>query len=213
MNYLEDRLRLLPRLLAEHLHRPPAVEGEIRAVHGELFEPGPFTTFTHGDPTVGNVLYSSTTGINFVDFETAAYRHALIDGCFARLRYLYSVWAHHIPVSVQHQLLRAYRAELVEGCPAAGDDARFARGLLAASAAWLAALCTHLDRVVEQDARWGRATYRQRIIAGLEHFIALADEYDSLPALRDASRQLLDRLRDSWPGNDRQLATYPALRD
>jgi aminoglycoside phosphotransferase (APT) family kinase protein len=213
VNKLENQLSQLPQLIAGHLHQPSSrhLEQEINAAVSELYEPGPFTTLTHGDPTVGNLLHSPGGGVKLIDFETAGYRHALLDGCFARLRYVYSVWAHHIPETVQKRLLVAYRAELAKGCPQAADDTVFSRALVAACAAWLAGLCSHLPRVAEADARWGRATYRQRITVGLGHFITVADEYGQMPALRDCAQRLLDRLRDTWPAGDCELPTYPAF--
>jgi hypothetical protein len=216
VNKLEKQLRDLPQVLAQHLGQPASwrLEQEIKAAAAELFEPSGFTTFTHGDPTVGNLLYSPESpaaGVKLVDFETAGYRHALLDGCFARLRYLFSVWAHHIPVVVQERLLAASRNELVNGHPPAGDDTVFSRALVAASAAWLAAFCSHLERVADADARWGRVSWRQRISAGLEHFVTLADERNQLPVLRDHAQLLLDRLHDAWPASDRRMPTYPAL--
>lgn len=213
VNELEALLSDLPRLLSVHLRGPipKEVDDEVRAARVELFGPSPFVTMTHGDPTVGNLLYSPATGIKLVDFETAGYRHALLDGCFARLRYLYSVWAHRIPAAVQNRLLHTYRTELAKGCPQAADDASFARGLVAASAAWLAALCAHLDRVPERDVRWGRASYRQRIAVGLDHFVTVVEEYGQLPTLGETARALLDHLSDVWPATDRQLDVYPAL--
>jgi len=70
----------------------PSVYHELRVVMDALRDPGPFFTFTHGDATPANVFVTSA-GVRRFDFDTSAFRHALLDGAFARLRYLYSVWA------------------------------------------------------------------------------------------------------------------------
>jgi hypothetical protein len=206
-------LTALPEVISKHLPHSMSkhIAGEVQSARTCLFEPGPFTTITHGDPTVGNVLYTPTHGAKFLDLETAGYRHALLDGSFARLRYLHSVWAHHIPIDLQKQLEATYRAELAKGCPQAGDDQAFGVALVAACAAWLAALCSHLDRVADHDVRWGRATYRQRITAALDHFSAVAGEYRHMPALGDAARDLEKHLRAAWSATELRLPTYPAL--
>ncbi|MGH3491178.1 MAG: hypothetical protein ACRDP8_25080 [Actinopolymorphaceae bacterium] len=149
--------------------------------------------------------------MKFVDLETVGYRHALLDGSFARLRYVHSAWAHHIPTDLQRRLMATYRTELAKGCPQAGEDLAFGQALVAACAAWLAALCSHLHRVADHDIRWGRASYRQRIATSLDHFITVADEYRRMPAVRDAAADVERQLRNTWPSTERQLATYPAL--
>ena len=78
---------------------------------------GPFLAFTHGDPTIGNVFIRDGEA-RLIDLETGEFRHALVDGSFARLRYLHSVWARRLPFSTQRRMLEAYRGELVYGCPA-----------------------------------------------------------------------------------------------
>lgn len=213
VNRLDEALGDLPRVLASHLDGPvpEAVAAETARARACVSVPGPFTTLTHGDPTVGNLLYAPEAGVRFVDLETAAYRHALVDGSFACLRYLYSVWARTIPLPLRRRLLAAYRTELARDCPEAADEAAFGDALVAACAAWLAALCLHLDRVGERDVRWGRATYRQRIVTGLRGFGVVADEYGRYPALADTAARLEEQLRDRWPGDDCRLAPYPGL--
>jgi len=118
----------------------PSVYHELRAVMDALRDPGPFFTFTHGDATPANVFVTSA-GVRLFDFDTSAFRHALLDGAFARLRYLYSVWARRIPVAVQRRGGDAYRDALATRCAAATDDAVFNRALITGCTAWLAGLC------------------------------------------------------------------------
>jgi hypothetical protein len=166
---------------------------------GELLvEPGPFHGLTNGDATSGNAFYRDGR-VRLFDLETAGFRNALIDGSVCRLRHLHSVWARALPVTVQHRMQDAYRTELVRGCPEASDDRLFGPHLLAASAAWMAALCEELPAAIERDRTWGRATIRQRIVAALEHFERLADEWHTASALATHASEMSARLRQRWP--------------
>jgi hypothetical protein len=187
-----------------------AVEQEIRAAIAELHHPGRFWTFTHGDATPANAFFTGDM-VRLFDFETSDFRHALLDGAFARLRYLYSVWARPIPAVVQRRLTVAYREALADGCPAAADDTLFNRALASACAAWLAGLCAFVPSVMQEDRKWGRATIRQRIIAGLDHFVSLNDDVQLFAGLVEACISLRRRLGQTWPESDCSMQIYPAL--
>ncbi len=208
---LDAALHALPGLItATGARVSPALEGEVRAAAAAIHMPGPFLAFTHGDATPGNAFYTGERARLF-DLETAGFRHALLDGAFARMRYLYSVWARRVPDDVQHRTLAAYRHELAHGCPEAVDDNAFAHALLACSAGWLAALCGHLPSVMDADQRFGRSTWRQWIVAGLDHFVALADDLGQFEALAGGARDVARRLRLHWPAADCTLPPYEAF--
>ncbi len=203
------RVNRLPRWLAELPDRAldlgiavgDAAHAELRAAASELAEPGPFRCYTHGDPTLSNAFLTSR-GLRFIDFETGAFRHALVDGAFARIRYLNSVFARRIPVGLQRRLTEEYRRQLAQWLPEADDDRLFARGLLAACAAWLAVLCSLLPSVADHDRMWGRTTWRQRIVTGLADFAATAAELGALAALGDVATAMERELRRRWPEED-----------
>jgi len=207
---LTDLASLGAILTSQGISMSPAIDQEIRTVLADLRSPGPFLTFTHGDATPANVLCTGA-GVRVFDFETSEYRHALLDGAFPCLRYLYSVWARRIPFPVQQRMLAAYRDALIEGCPAAADDTCFDRALASAGAGWLAGLCALIPSVINRDQPWGRATIRQRIITGLEHFVRVSEELQRLPRLARASRALTHHLRQTWPESDCTLPYYPAF--
>lgn len=187
-----------------------AVAAELAQAAAELRDPGPFLAFTHGDATPSNALIRDGRARLF-DLEAADVRHALVDGAFARIRYLYSVWARRLPVDVQRGGLDAYRWALAPSCPAAADDDRFGRALLACSAGWLAVICAEVPDVMEADQRWGRSTIRQRIVTMIDHFVLLAEEFGGFPALSDAAYRLGRQLRSRWPAEDCEMAPYPAF--
>ncbi len=208
---LDAALQALPgHVAAIGVRVSPALEREVRAAIRAIHAPGPFLAFTHGDATPGNAFYAGDRARLF-DLETAGFRHALLDGAFARMRYLYSVWARRIPQDIQRRSLAAYRRALVCGCPAAADDGVFAHAILACSAGWLAALCAHLPSVMEADKRFGRSTWRQRIVAGLDHFVTLANDLGRFEALAGGAGDVARRLRLQWPTIDCTLPPYEAF--
>ncbi len=210
---LDEALGALPGLMTGTGARVSrALEREVQAAAAAIRAPGPFLALTHGDATPGNAFYADGR-VRLFDLETASFRHALLDGAFARLRYLYSVWARRVPDAVQRRTLEAYRRELVRGCPAAADDPSFAHALLACSAGWLAALCAHLPSVTDEDKRFGRSTWRQRIVAGLDHFVALAADLGAFTALADGCTDMAHRLRLRWPTGDCALPSYEAFTE
>ena len=188
------------------------VEKELETAVAQLQNPGPFLAFTHGDSTPANFLYSPNQS-RFLDFETGDFRHALLDGTYARMRYLHSIWAREIPLHIQKHLFLIYREALSQGCPAAEDDDQFYPAYLACSAGWLAGLCQFLPKALEKDRRWGRSTRRQRIVAGLEHFARLADEFNLYPALAETCQQINQQLHQRWPKPDCILPLYSAFQE
>ena len=106
----------------------------------------------------------------------------------------------------------AYRTELVKGCPEAQDDRTFETALVTACGFWLmSTLSRHLGNAMEADRTWGIATMRQRVLARLEAFIATAETFDQLPALRGTASSLLEMLQAAWPETP-PLPLYPSFQ-
>lgn len=185
---------------------------ELELAIQEVNEPGPFLALTHGDVAPGNAFFDGRQ-LRLFDFETSDLRHALLDGSFARLRYLHSVWAGRIPDPIQHRIMEPYRAELVRGCPEAAVDHRFNHALLSCAFAWVAALCEELPSAWHADRKWGRATTRQRLVAALEHFHELALACGEFEALATDVLNLAIHLRHHWPPSDCDIPTFPALQN
>jgi hypothetical protein len=191
----------------------PALE-DVRSAIEEVRSPGPFLAWSHGDWTPANGFYDpSPEGpeYRFFDLEASAWRHVLLDGTYARLRYLHSVWARQVPVDVQKKSAAVYRTELQQGCAAAGDDTRYTRAYLACAAGWLAGLLVFLPEVRDEDKRWGKSTYRQRIVTALDHFVVLAGELSGFQALAEASEKAAKCLRRSWPQTDCTMQVHRAF--
>jgi hypothetical protein len=209
---LPELLAALPSMFASAgVTTDERLADEIGEMVGEIVDPGPFHTFVHGDAAVGNVFYDGADGARLIDFETGAFRHALLDGCFARMRYLFSVWARWIPLPLQRRLTAAYRDELIARIPEASDAEQFNRALLACSAAWLAAIVGYLPTVTAEDRRFGRSTYRQRIVTALDHYVQLSDDVGGIGPLTYASNDLARRLRRCWSADERVMQPYNAF--
>jgi len=207
---LTDLGDLLPLFSHYEVTITPALSADLRAVSAALLSISPLQTFTHGDATPANA-FITPDGVRLLDLEASGFRHALLDGAFARLRFIFSVWARAIPLPEQRMMERAYREAFAAGCPEVADDKIYRPALAVACAAWLAGLCARLPLVVEQDRRWGRSTWRQRIVAGLEQFVVVAEETRQLPELAEAAQQLAYRLRAQWPDEECCLPLYPAF--
>lgn len=209
-NLLTDLGDLLPLLSHYGVMSPPALARDLRTVSAALLPSSSWLTFTHGTATPANA-FITPEGVRLIDLEASGYRDALLDGAFARMRSIFSIWARTIPLAEQRLMEHAYREAFAVGCPTISDDARYYPALAAASAAWLAALCARIPLVVEQDRDWGQATWRQRIIAGLEQFVIIAEETRQLPALATAAQQLAMQLCKQWSPEDCRLPPYPAF--
>lgn len=175
---------------------PPAILSECEEARQTLAHPA-FLTYTRGDACTKNAV-ASPGGVKLFDLEWGGYRHALVDGAFPAIRHLHCLYARGIPAGVRDEMEGAYRTALARGCRAARDDARWADALAAASAGWLAEMMSRLPRALEEDARRGSATLRQRIVASLESFADVSRRTARLPTLGTAAEEAGHRLRAHW---------------
>jgi hypothetical protein len=121
------------------------------------------------------------------------------------------VWAQQIPPGIRTSLLETYHQTLVKFYEPAANTRRFNEALMAGCAGWFAAICTVIPHVMQQDKKWGRSTGRQRVMAAIQHFIAISNELKIFPALRHTVQMLYHYLRDQWPDEDCHLGTFPAF--
>ena len=73
-------------------------------------------------------------------------------------------------------------------------------------------LARHLEGALREDRPWGIATMRPRLLARLKVFIATAEEFDQLAAVRGTVSRLLEALDKRWPETP-PLPLYPAFRN
>ncbi len=198
----------------DHLNTSPGPSfyDEVQEVMDSILKPGPFYTFVHGDPCPDNCLISDGN-MHFIDFETAGFRNALVDGVYGRMMFPSCWCASRIPKTVVETMEITHHRELAKGCVAARDDKQYRRAIVDASAFWLlVALVWYLPKAVDTDADWGISTMRQRISARLEAFIAVSEEYGHLSGIRRTARALSDALGKRWPSEVIGLSLYPAFR-
>lgn len=198
---------------------PPAgLSQDVTATAASVAEPGPFLAYTHGDPCPDNsAVYLASRGhsadaFRLIDFEIGGYRHALRDGVYGRVRFPTCWCVRDIPEPVIKRMEDAYRTELIKGCPAAADDALYARALVLSCAAWiLTTLGWSLASAIQADREWGVATERQRILLRLPAFATLARQVGHLEALGETADRLNAALSTRWADNPAPIDLYPAF--
>lgn len=174
--------------------------------------PGPFLAYIHGDPCPDNVFFLGEQ-VRLIDFEFGRFGHALLDATYGRMMFPTCWCANRLPRAVVAQMEAAYRAALVRGCPEAQEDRVFETSLVSVCAFWvLNTLSWQLAGALQGDRTWGIATVRSRFLALLEAFIATAEEFDHLPAMRGTASRVLEVLRNRWP-ETQPLPLYPAFRE
>jgi hypothetical protein len=199
------------RLESLGVEYPTSLSRELQIIKQTVIDPGPFLAYIHSDPCPDN-LFDDGQQMRLIDFEFSRFGHALIDAAYGRMIFPTCWCANRIPPSIVADMERQYRAELIQGCPAAKQDRLFEGALVTICGFWLlTTLGWHLERALEEDHEWGRASLRQRILARLEAFAMTAEEFGDLPALRATARRLLELLQKRWP-ETAQLEFYPAFR-
>jgi hypothetical protein len=185
---------------------------DLKALADATENPGPFLSYIHGDPCPDNVFLIDDE-LRLIDFEFGRFGHSLLDGAYGRMAFPTCWCANRLPAGLVTRMEAVYRAELVKGCPQAQDDRIFERAVVGACGVWLfRTLSQHLERALAADQTWGIATMRQRLLARLEAFVDVAEEFNQLPGLRALADRVLQALGKLWPGTD-PLPLYPAFRD
>ena len=183
---------------------------ELEIVISTVESPGPFLAYIHGDPCPDNVFFLGEQ-MRLIDFEFGRFGHALLDATYGRMMFPTCWCANRLPNAMVAQMEAAYRAVLVRGCPEAQEDRIFETTLVSVCAFWvLNTLGWQLAGALQEDRTWGIATVRSRLLARLDAFIATAEEFDRLPAMRGTASRMLEVLRNRWP-ETQPLPLYPAF--
>jgi hypothetical protein len=180
-----------------------AAEAELAGVVAALLEPGPFLAFSNGDAEANNFLVRQSGG-KLIDFETAAFRHAL-----ASATWIHAPGPAWITVSapdVAAELEAAYRRALGTGIAQAADDRQFGLGMAAACAALA---YERLNRFARLDARPAGDASRVQMVATLEAAAGVARRHRALPDLSGWMLRTAGWLRRRWPDADVDLASLP----
>ena len=189
-------------------------QDEIESVVREVEEdPAPFLGFCQGDQNMPNNCVRSGSHLRLFDFESSGFRHVLIEGMPGRLTYGCTM---RIPEPVVAQMTNVYRAELSQKCAEARDDKLFHKAMVDAGARWhIFHVLNRLPHALEKDYVRGSddfpTTLRQQLIAWLEAFADLSDEFGYMEALGKSARDVAIYLRSSWPELP-ELPSYPAFQ-
>lgn len=201
--------------LRERLHEAGVVERsglshDLDALDGVIADPGPFSTFVHGDPCPDNVVLGDVAGL--FDFEWGGIGHGLLDACFLQVPFP-TCWCYGtIPEGVVTEFESTYRRRLADGCPSAEDDNLWSKAFTAASGSWwLAGIDEFLAPAFDADRAWGTATLRQRVLHRTQRFSDLVARTGEFPALGDAAARLASVWRSRWHDLT-ELEPYPAFR-
>ena len=208
---LEGTLTIFTEFSSALGRRPSAeLDTEIQRIRAYLAEPGPFLALTHGDATPANFIYTERNSWIF-DWETTDFRNCLLDGVFAQVRYLHSVWAKRISDDVRDTVQQAYREALSRRLPEAADDSLYQPHAAACTLTWLAGLLVFYRHVQNEDVRWGRTTLRQRMYTGLLHVNQLPELAKHFPNLAGQVDELCAYFGKQWPEEDRTMPLFPAF--
>jgi hypothetical protein len=184
---------------------------DLQAIQETLNQPDEFLAYVHTDACPDNIL-DTGEGLRLIDFETGRFGHALIDAAYGRMMFPSCWCANRLPPEVVQQMENTYRGILIQQCPIAEDDQIFETALVHVCGFWLLyTLTRHFESAWEKDDDFGISTTRQRILARLEAFIAVSQEFNQLSGLRGTASQLLDLLHRRW-ANVVDLPFYPSFQ-
>ncbi len=190
----------------------PDIESEISTIIKTALEPGPFTTFVHGDMCPGNTFdYPAKNELLLIDFEWGFMRNALLDGTYLRMS-MPNCWieenAGTIPEDSIESLEKLYRQELMKKIPAAQNDEMFNCAYVHACAYWMLKSALIVHHILNQDKE---ILARARVLSDLQTFVAVSKKYEHLPHLRTMVEQILKELSIRWP-KDKPLDMFPAFQ-
>lgn len=207
LGWLRARTRELEEVL--DLGIGPEVNEQIDDCIAALENPGPFAAYVHQDPCPDNCLWVDGQ-IKLLDFESGAYRHALIDGTYGRILFPSCWCVNQVPGHIPLRMEDEYRNELIAGCPQAGDDARYRQAVAFACAK--GAIGSWSPRQMQEDGEWGIATHRQRVLVRFYLLARMTEEYGQLEALGRWVDLAGSMLRAAW-GEVADMPYYPAFRE
>jgi hypothetical protein len=185
----------LPNFDTYGIHTTRHIDAETAKLHETLLASDAFLAFSNGDAGANNFLVAGTDG-RIIDFESAGYRHALIDAaCLHVPGPMWMTVADPVPLGA----VDAYRRALANGVSAATDDRAFATGM---AAACMMMAIERLERLPVLDARPADHHSKPQMISTLESAARAAEHYRSLPALAQWARDAAYVLRRRWPEAD-----------
>ena len=190
----------------------PGIDGELDALKKTMLEPGPFLSFIQGDSCPDNCLFIDST-LRLMDFEGGRLDHALKEGVYGRMHFPTCRYVYRMPEHIPLLMEAAYRAELVKGCPEAGDDTLFYRAVAEASVYWMIDWyqMVPLSKTLAKDLLIAAATDRQRYLMRSDIVARTTEDLGHMEALGATIRRMAARMRELWPDAE-ETPYYPAFR-
>lgn len=191
--WIESGSKLEAWLDALGLRASAGLDEALRGVATAYVQPGPFLTFTHGDPAPTN-NHLRRGVIRLVDFEYGAYRHALYD---------ITAWNILCPLPrAAVKLVQAfYREEVRTGLPAVDEEECFREGWGQMCAFRALAMLTWIPpKVLEQNHSWaGDWTAREAICTAVGRLARACDGIGSLAAIQELAENAESALLRRFP--------------
>lgn len=200
------------------------LSSEIKLVIRANLEPGPFTTYIHGDICPDNVFDNPEMNeLRLIDFERGSVKNALLDGTYLRMGMPTCWCAKSVPDNLIESLETIYREQLLKKIPEARNDTAYHKAYTDACAFWLLRTVSEIEEFLEKDRRFGTGPVpeksiwnpeknmaRPRMITRLQAFVYIATKYDRYPHLRSMAQQILEKLKVIWP-ETKPMDVYPAF--
>lgn len=205
--------RQLQEITTSHPYFPPPndVGSDVDELLRILSEPGPYLALSNGDTSPANCRISDDR-LRFLDFEHAAFRHALLD--VAALRFPFPAcpcWS-HLPEDVGQRAEDAYRKQMAHSCPDVLDPTKYAQGLTAACAAWTIVRMVRLPKLEKIDEPQPMGFSRRgQLLDTITTTVSCSQQSRSLPTLASWLASVSDVLRVRWPHLPPTQPFYPAF--
>lgn len=193
------------------LPQPVNVEGDVDAMLRTLAPSDPYLAMTNGDPCPANSRFTGGE-MRFLDFEEAAFRHALIDVAMVYFPFPTCPCWSLVPDEALETTLDAWWAAFAQHHLGIMDDAEFFHGIAAACLAWVFPRLGPLSRLDGADERQpvGFSKRAQRL-ATIDAAVRVARRADALPPLTEWLAALSGALRERWSDVPLTLPICPAF--
>jgi len=209
----DSRWEELRSSVAEHpdLPQPTDVEPDVEAMLRTLAPAGPYLAMTNGDLCPANTRFVDGT-IRFLDFEHAAFHHALLDLVALHLPFPACPCWSLLPEDAATPAIRAWRVAFARHHPGALDDAEYLGGVAAACLAWAILRLrpwTRLD-AADEPHPVGFSKRAQRL-ATIDAAVRIARRAGTLPALTEWLVAFSSALRERWSDGPLIWTVFPAF--
>ncbi len=190
----------------------PGVAEELETLRETMLHPGPFLAFVQNDSCPDNCLFRESN-LRLLDFEGGAFDHALKEGVYGRMHFPTCRYVYQMPAHIPLRMERAYRAELVKGCPEACDEKLFSSAVAEACVYWMIRWyqMDPIAKCLEKDRFIVAATSRQRHLLRSQIVAQTTQEAGHMEAIGATIGKMAAKMRTLWPETV-DMPTYPAFQ-